>query len=100
MVTKFSNKDLNDNEQETYEMQFDNYALKTNVLAFASRSKVKAKPHRRTFAKSSKRTLPIGERGLMLSQKISLQSITVSKQLSALLRHGHLPREDEGANEF
>ena len=41
------------------------------------------------------------ESGLKLSQKIIPQSITpVSKQLSALLRHGHVPREDDGAIEF
>ena len=30
---------LNNNEQETSEVQFEDYALKTNVLAFASRLK-------------------------------------------------------------
>ena len=34
--------DLSNNEQETSEMQFEDYALKTNVLAFASRSKAKS----------------------------------------------------------
>ena len=37
-----------DNEQETSEMQFEDFAMKTNVLAFASRSKAKAKRRRRT----------------------------------------------------
>ena len=68
---------LNDNEQETSEVQFDNFALKTNVFALASRSKAKAKPRRRTSASSSTRTLPTGERsGLMSSQEIIRQSIT------------------------
>ena len=41
------------------------------------------------------RTLP------RLSQKIIRQSLTqCKKQLSTLLRHGHLPREDDGAIEF
>ena len=46
LVTDLSNNKENDNnEQETSEMQFENFALKTNVLAFASRSKAKAKTH-------------------------------------------------------
>ena len=43
-------------------MQFEDFTLKTNVLAFASRSKAKAKPRRRTPACSSTRTVPISER--------------------------------------
>ena len=50
------------NEQETFEMQFEEFALKTNVLAFASRSKAKARPRRRTSGCSSTITVPIGER--------------------------------------
>ena len=83
-------------------MQFENYALKTNVLAFASRSKAKAKPQRRTLANSSTRTLPIGERTWtdIEAEDYSPIAYPVSKQLSTLLRHGHLPREDDGAIEF
>ena len=69
-------------------MQFEEFALKTNELAFASRSKAKAKPRRRTSVCSSTRTVPICERSWM------------SKQLSTLLRHDHLPREEDGAIEF
>ena len=46
LVTDLSNKEDDDNEQETSEMKFEEFALKTNVLAFASRSKAKAKPRR------------------------------------------------------
>ena len=54
LVTDLSNNKENDNnEQETSEMQFENFALKTDALAFASRSKAKAKPQRRTPASSS-----------------------------------------------
>ena len=60
MVTDLSNKD--DNEQETSDMQFEDFALKSNVLAFASRSKTKAKPRRCTSACPSTRTIPVGER--------------------------------------
>ena len=50
LVTDLSNNKENDNnEQETSEMHFEDFALKTNVLAFASRSKAKAKPQRRTL---------------------------------------------------
>ena len=62
LVTDLSNNKENDNnEQEASEMQFENFALKTNALAFASRSKAKAKPQRRSLASSSTRTLPIRE---------------------------------------
>ena len=53
---------LNNNEQETSEVQFEEYALRLNASDFASRSKAKAKPQRREPAGSSRRTIPIGER--------------------------------------
>ena len=62
LVTDLSNKEYDDNEQETSEMQFEEFALKTNVLAFASRSKAKAKPRRRTPASFSTRTILVCER--------------------------------------
>ena len=103
LVTDLSNNKENDNnEQETSEMQFENFALKTNVLAFASRSKAKAKPQRRTPASSSTRTLPIGEKKWtdVEPEDYSPVAYPVSKQLSTLLRHGQLPREEDGAIEF
>ena len=42
LVTDLINKEDDDNEQETHEMQFEEFALKTNVLAFANRSEAKA----------------------------------------------------------
>ena len=83
-------------------MQFEDFPLKTNVLAFASRSKAKAKPRRRTPACSSKGTVPISERSWTDIEPQDYSSIDypVSKQLSTLLRHGNLPREDDGAIEF
>ena len=64
LVTDSSNnKEKNNNEQETSEMQFENFALKTNALAFASRSKAKAKPQRRTSACSL--YLSVKDLGLM-----------------------------------
>ena len=76
--------------------------FKTNVLAFASRSKAKTKPRRRTLACSSTRTVPICERSWTDIEPENYSSIAypVSKQLSTLLRHGDLPREEDGAIEF
>ena len=83
-------------------MQFEDYELKSNARAFASRSKAKAKPQRRTSASSSTKTIFIGERSWtdIEPQDYSLIAHPVSKQLSTLLRHGHLTREDDGAIEF
>ena len=53
LVTDLIDKGYDDDEQETSEMNFEEFALKTNVLACASRSKGKAKPRRRTSACSS-----------------------------------------------
>ena len=102
MVTDLSNKEDDDNEQETSEMNFEEFALKTNVLAFASRSKAKARPRRRSSACLSARTLPIGERKWtdVEPEDYSPVAYPVSKQLSTPLRHGHLPREDDGVIEF
>ena len=55
LVTDLSNKEYDDNEQETSE-------TKTEVFAFASRSKAKAKPRRPSTVCSSSRTVPIRER--------------------------------------
>ena len=89
-------------EQETSEMQFEDCVLKTNVLAFASLSKAKAKPQRRISASSSTKTVPTGERTWTDIEPQDYSSIDypVSKQLSTLLRNGNLPREDDGAIEF
>ena len=59
LVTDLSNnKENDDNELETSDTKTEEFALKTNVLAFASRSKAKAKPRRRTPASSSAKTVP------------------------------------------
>ena len=55
---------MNNNEQETSEVQFEEYALKLNAGDFASRSKAKAKPRKRTSASSSTRTIPIRGKNL------------------------------------
>ena len=69
-------------------MRFEDFALITNVLSFASRSKAEAKPQRRTSASSSTRTVLIGERKWTDIEPQDYSSIDypVSKQLSTLLR--------------
>ena len=93
---------LNNNEQETSEMQFEEYALRLNAGDFASRSKAKAKPQRRDSASSSTRTFPSRERNWTDVEpgEYSISDYEVSKKLSRLLRRGSLPREDDGAIEF
>ena len=94
--------DLNNNEQETSEMQFGEYALRLNAGDFASRSKAKAKPQKRYFASSSTGTISIME-GTWTDvepRKQSLSDFSVSKKLIHLLRHGSLPRDNDGAIEF
>ena len=93
---------LNDNEQETSEMQFEEYALKLNAGDFACWSKVKAKPQRRDSPSSCTRTIPIGERISTDVEpgKHSLSDCPLSKKLIHLLRHGSLPRDNVGWVEF
>ena len=50
---------LNNNEQETSELQFEEYALRLKAGDVASRFKAKTKPQRRDSASSSTRTIPI-----------------------------------------
>ena len=56
----------------------------------------------RTPASSSTKTVPIGERKWtdIEPEDYSPIAYPLSKQLCTLLRHGHLPREDDGAIEF
>ena len=83
-------------------MQFEEYAVKLNAGDFASRSKAKAKPQRRDSASSSTRTIPLKERTWtdIEPQDYSNIAFPMSKRLTTLLRHGHLPREEDGAIEF
>ena len=102
LVTDLIDKEYDDNEQETSDMMSEEFALKTNVLAFASRSKAKAKPRRSNSPYSSTRTVPICER-LWTDTEPGTQSniaFPVSKRLTTLLRHGQLPREEDGVIEF
>ena len=103
LVTGLIDREYDDNEQETSEPKSEDFALKTNVLAFASRSKAKAKPRRPTSACSSTRTVPICDR-IWTDIEPGAQSnlaYPVAQRLNilTLLRHGQLPREEDGAIE-
>ena len=93
---------LNNSEQETSEVQFEEYALRLIASDFACRSMAKAKPQRRETADSSTRTVRIGRRTWTDVEpgECSLSDRAVSKKLIHLLRHGSLPRENDGAIEF
>ena len=102
LVTDLIDKEYDDNEHETSETKSEELALKTNVFAFATRSKAKAKPRRSTSACSPSRTVPICERIWTDIEPGTQSNIAypVSKRLTALLRHGQLPREEDEATEF
>ena len=95
LVTDLIDKEYDDNEQETCETKTEIFALKTDVFAFASR-------RRPTSACSSKRTVSIRERTWTDIEPgaQSDQTYPVAKRLNTLLRHGQLPREEDGAIEF
>ena len=61
LVTDLIDKEYDDNE-ETSETKTEMFALKTEVFAFASRSKAKAKPRRPSTTCSSTRPVPFRER--------------------------------------
>ena len=62
--------EFDNNEQETSEMQFEEFALRLNASDFASRSKAKAKPRRREPAGSSQEQFLLGrELGPMSNQE-------------------------------
>ena len=102
LVTDLIDKEYDDNEQETSEKTTEVLALKMKVFAFASRSKATTTPRRPTSACSSTRTVPIRERIWTDIEPgtQSNQSYPVAKRLNTLLRHGQLPREEDGAIEF
>ena len=102
LVTDLIDKEYDDNEQETSETKTEEFALKTNGLAFASRPKAKVKPRRSTSACSSARTVPICERRWTDIEPGTQSNLAypVAKRLNPLLRHGQFPREEDGAIEF
>ena len=71
-------------------------------LLLQADQKAEAKPRRPTSACSSTRTVPIRERiwTAIEPRAQSDQAYPVAKRLNTLLRHGQLPREEDGAIEF
>ena len=70
LVTDLIEKEDDDNEQETNEMQFEEFALKTNVLAFASRSMKQNREDVLLPAHLQELSLSVKNLGLILSQKL------------------------------
>ena len=95
LVTDLIDRKYDDDEQETY-------TKKTEVFAFASRSKAKAKPRRPSTACSSSKTVLIPERTWIDIEPGARfdQAYPVAKRINTLLRHGELPREEDGAIAF
>ena len=95
LVTDLIDKEYENNEQETS-------TTKTEVFAIASRSKAKAKPRRPSTTCSSSRTIQILERRWIDIEPGAQfdQAYPVARRINTLLRHGELPREEDGAIEF
>ena len=92
---------LNDNEQETSEMQFEDNALQKRMHVLLQADQ-RLKHNDVLLPAHPQKTIPIGERTWthIEPQDYSLTDYSVSKKLINLLRHGSLPREDEWAIEF
>ena len=95
MVTDLINREYDDDEQETS-------TTNTEVFSFASRSTSEAKPRRPSTACSSSRAIPFLDRIWIVIEPGNQidQAYPVAKRLNTLLRHGDLPREEDGAIEF
>ena len=102
MVTDLIDKEYDDNEQESSETKMEIFALKTEVFAFASRSKAKAKPRRPSTTCSSTRTVSILERRWTEIEPGAQfdQAYPVAKRLNIFFGTEKLPREEDGAIEF
>ena len=88
LVTNLTDKEYDDNEQETSETKTEVFALKTEVFAYASRSKAKAKPRRPSTTYSSSRTVPILERKSTFKKQHKSPVITDAKSLYDALERG------------
>ena len=95
LVTDLIDREYDDDEQETS-------TTKTEGFAFASRSKAKAKPRKLSTACSSSRTILTLETTWIDFEPGTQfgQAYSVAKRKNTLLRHGDLPREEDGAIEF
>ena len=102
LVTDLIDKEYDDNEQETSTTKTEAFALKTDVFAFANRSKAKAQPSRPSTTCSSSRTFHILERRWIDIEPGAQfdQAYPVARRLNTLHRYGEQHREEDGAIEF
>ena len=75
LVTDSNNMEDDDNEQETSEMQFEDFALKTNVLAFADQRPKQNHEDVQQPAHLQELYPSVKEFELILSQEIIRQSL-------------------------
>ena len=103
LVTDLIDMEYDDNEQETSEMNSEEFALKRVYMLLRADQRLKQN-HEDVLlsACSSTRAVPICERFWTDVEPGTYSHIafTASKRLTTLLRHGHLPREEDGAIEF
>ena len=102
LVTDFSNKEDDDNEQELLRCSSKNMRWRRMYLLFrAEQWPQQNHEDEFLFVQVQEVYLFVKDLGVILSQKlIRLSLYPVSKQLSTLLRHGHPLREENGAIEF
>ena len=102
LVTELSNNEEKDNnEQETSEMQFDNFSIQSNARALQADQRLKQN-HRDVLLPVHPQELYTWERKWtdVEPEDHSPVNDPVSQQLSTLLRHGHLLRGDDGVIEL
>ena len=102
LVTDLNNKEHNDNEQETSEMQFEECALKLNASDLEADQRPK-QSHKNAILPAHPQELYLlgKELGLILNHKnIRSPIIQCRRNWSIFLRHGSLPRENDGAIQF
>ena len=87
LVTDLIDREYDDDEQETC-------TTKTEVFAFASRSTAEAKPRRPSTTCSSSKTI------IHILERTWIDIEPSGKKINTLLRHGEVPREEDGAIEF
>ena len=100
LVTNLNNKDQDDNEQETSEMQFE--GVKIECGWFCKPIKGQSKTTKTYFCQFIRKNYTYWERIWTDVEpgKYSLNDYPVSKKLIHLLRHGSLLRDNDGVIEF
>ena len=102
LVTDLTDKEYDDNDQETSETKTDVCVEDGSICVCKPIKRLKQNHEDVLLPAHPTRTLPIGERKWtdVEPEDYSPVDYPVSKQPSTLLRHGHLPREEDGAIEF